>query len=60
VVRGRGSELTTEVLSGHVRGLLAGFKVPREIHFTDQLPKTSTGKTLKHELRALAAVEGAR
>ncbi|GAA2198960.1 AMP-binding protein [Sinomonas flava] len=60
VVRGRGSELTAEVLSGHVRELLAGFKVPREIHFTDQLPKTSTGKTLKHELRALAAVEGAR
>ncbi|BCT77217.1 acyl-CoA synthetase [Sinomonas cyclohexanicum] len=62
VVRGGASELTAEVLSAHVRGLLAGFKVPREIHFTDQLPKTSTGKTLKHELRALAAIaaEGAQ
>jgi fatty-acyl-CoA synthase len=62
VVRGRGSELAPDELSAHVRGLLAGFKVPREIHFTDQLPKTSTGKTLKHELRALAAAaaEGAR
>ncbi|MGT2461629.1 AMP-binding protein [Sinomonas atrocyanea] len=60
VVRASGSALTAEELSGHVRGLLAGFKVPREIHFTDELPKTSTGKTLKHELRALAAAEGAR
>jgi fatty-acyl-CoA synthase len=60
VVRAGGSALTAEALSGHVRGLLAGFKVPREIHFTDELPKTSTGKTLKHELRALAAAEGAR
>ncbi|GAB3281642.1 acyl-CoA synthetase [Sinomonas notoginsengisoli] len=60
VVRSRASELTAEVLSEHVRGLIAGFKVPREIHFTAELPKTSTGKTLKHELRALAAAEGAR
>ncbi|GHG58650.1 acyl-CoA synthetase [Sinomonas cellulolyticus] len=60
VVRASASQLTAETLSGHVRGLLAGFKVPREIHFTDELPKTSTGKTLKHELRALAAAEGAR
>jgi fatty-acyl-CoA synthase len=60
VVRAGASQLTADALSGHVRGLLAGFKVPREIHFTDQLPKTSTGKTLKHELRALAAAEGAR
>ncbi|GAB2761918.1 AMP-binding protein [Sinomonas soli] len=60
VVRAAASQLTADALSGHVRGLLAGFKVPREIHFTDQLPKTSTGKTLKHELRALAAAEGAR
>jgi fatty-acyl-CoA synthase len=60
VVRAGGSALTAEALSGHVRGLIAGFKVPREIHFTDELPKTSTGKTLKHELRALAAAEGAR
>jgi fatty-acyl-CoA synthase len=60
VVRASASQLTAETLSSHVRGLLAGFKVPREIHFTDELPKTSTGKTLKHELRALAAAEGAR
>ncbi|WP_369045113.1 AMP-binding protein [Sinomonas sp. P10A9] len=62
VVRARASDLAAEELAAHVRGLIAGFKVPREIHFTDELPKTSTGKTLKHELRALAALaaEGAR
>ncbi|MFE3281275.1 AMP-binding protein [Nocardia sp. NPDC059239] len=60
VVRARASELTAKALSQHVRRLIAGFKVPREIHFTDQLPKTSTGKTLKHELRAIAAADGAR
>ena len=30
---------------------LAGFKVPREIHFRDALPKGGTGKILKAELR---------
>ena len=33
------------------RQRLAGFKVPREIHFRDALPKGGTGKILKAELR---------
>ncbi|KAJ8097754.1 hypothetical protein POJ06DRAFT_240281 [Lipomyces tetrasporus] len=33
------------------RGRLGGFEVPREIEFVDELPKTSTGKVKKHELR---------
>lgn len=34
----------------HVRGRLAGFKTPRRVFFED-LPKTSTGKIRKNELR---------
>jgi fatty-acyl-CoA synthase len=35
----------------HVRQRLAHFKAPRGIEFLDALPKTSTGKIQKFELR---------
>ncbi|GAA4663852.1 AMP-binding protein [Gordonia humi] len=38
-------------LRAHVRKVLAGYKVPREVVFTD-LPKTATGKIRKDRLRA--------
>jgi acyl-CoA synthetase (AMP-forming)/AMP-acid ligase II len=38
-------------LKGHVKANLAGYKVPRDIEFVDELPRTSTGKVLKRELR---------
>jgi acyl-CoA synthetase (AMP-forming)/AMP-acid ligase II len=41
-------------LAAHVRGRLAGFKIPREFIFTD-LPRTSTGKAQKNVLRTRAA-----
>ncbi|WP_314037468.1 long-chain fatty acid--CoA ligase [Dietzia sp. CH92] len=48
-----GSTTTAEMLRDHVRCLLAGFKVPREIHLVDQpLPKSGAGKILKRDLRA--------
>jgi fatty-acyl-CoA synthase len=37
-------------LVAHCRGLLAGYKVPREIRF-ESIPKTSTGKIQKFQLR---------
>jgi len=37
----------------HARAGLAGFKRPKKIVFTD-LPKTTTGKVRKNELRTLA------
>ncbi len=40
-------------LIGHCRGLLAAYKVPREVRFED-IPKTSTGKIQKFVLRQRA------
>lgn len=45
-----GSAVTAEELIAHCKGLLAGYKVPREIRF-EPIPKTSTGKIQKFELR---------
>ena len=38
-------------LVSHCRGLIAGYKVPKEIHLTDTLPHTATGKVHKAVLR---------
>ena len=46
-------------LHEHVRGRLAKFKAPDRIAFVESLPRTSTGKVQKCELRAMAASEGA-
>jgi fatty-acyl-CoA synthase len=34
----------------HVKSNLAGYKVPREVEFMDELPRNATGKVLKREL----------
>ena len=36
----------------HCRGMLAGYKVPREIRFTERVPRTETGKIRRRDLRA--------
>nr|WP_241737306.1 AMP-binding protein [Dietzia sp. CQ4] len=38
----------------HARTLLAGYKVPRDIVFVDDLPRTPTGKVMKFDLRSRA------
>jgi acyl-CoA synthetase (AMP-forming)/AMP-acid ligase II len=38
-------------LVSHCRGLIAGYKVPKEIHLTDALPQTASGKVQKAALR---------
>jgi fatty-acyl-CoA synthase len=43
--------VTAAELIAHCRTRLAGFKMPKAIRF-EPLPKTSTGKIQKHELRA--------
>ena len=48
-----GSTVTAAELVAHCKGLLAGYKVPREVRF-EGIPKTSTGKIQKFELRQRA------
>lgn len=48
-----GSTATEADLIAHCRARLAGFKTPKHVIFTE-LPKTSTGKIQKFELRAVA------
>ncbi|MCC5674800.1 AMP-binding protein [Kocuria rhizophila] len=51
VVRAGGSTVTEEQLREHVRSQLSGFKVPDSVTFTDELPRTATGKVRKNLLR---------
>ena len=48
-----GATVTAEELVAHCKSLLAGYKVPREIRF-EEIPKTSTGKIQKFQLRERA------
>ncbi|MBA0215827.1 MULTISPECIES: long-chain-fatty-acid--CoA ligase FadD [Pectobacterium] len=50
VVR-RDNALTKEELITHCRRNLTGYKVPKEIEFCDDLPKSNVGKILRRELR---------
>ena len=49
-----GTEATGDELIAFVRGRLAGFKTPKRVVF-EELPKTSTGKIQKFQLRKRAA-----
>ena len=51
VVQNGTTEVTEEVLDQHARTHLAGYKIPRSVSWTDELPKTGSGKILKRELR---------
>jgi fatty-acyl-CoA synthase len=50
-----GARTTAEDIVAHCKKHLAGFKVPKAVVF-GELPKTSTGKIQKFELRAVARV----
>jgi acyl-CoA synthetase (AMP-forming)/AMP-acid ligase II len=52
VVRSPGSSLTAEEITAFARENLAGYKVPRSVDFTGELPRTGSGKVLKRQLRA--------
>lgn len=51
VVRSGGSSVTEDELREHVRGRLSGFKVPDTVTYSDELPRTATGKVRKNLLR---------
>ena len=48
-----GKKLEEEVIIEHCRKLIAGFKIPRQIDFVDELPKSAMAKILKNELREI-------
>jgi long-chain acyl-CoA synthetase len=50
VVR-KDKQLTAETLIAFCKGNLTGYKVPRQIEFRDELPKTNVGKILRRALR---------
>jgi acyl-CoA synthetase (AMP-forming)/AMP-acid ligase II len=44
-------KLSADEVKKYVKTNLAGYKVPRDVEFVDELPRTSTGKVLKRELK---------
>lgn len=50
VVLREGQELSSEDLRKYCRERLVAYKVPKQIHFRDSLPKTMVGKVLRREL----------
>jgi fatty-acyl-CoA synthase len=46
-----GVGLTGDEVLAHLRGRLAGFKVPREVHVLAELPRTGIGKVARADLR---------
>jgi len=46
-----GNEATVKRLQDHVKATIAPYKYPRAVVFTDQLPKTQTGKIQRFRLR---------
>ncbi|MGH8961623.1 MAG: class I adenylate-forming enzyme family protein [Jatrophihabitantaceae bacterium] len=51
VVLADGAALTLDDLDAHLRPLLAGYKIPRELVLLDELPRNAGGKVLKRALR---------
>jgi o-succinylbenzoate---CoA ligase len=50
VVLRRGAATDEHELRAHCRDALTGFKVPKSIDFSDELPRTPSGKLLRREL----------
>ena len=50
VAREPGSEVSADDLRAHVKSQLAGYKVPRDVEFVDELPRNASGKVMKREL----------
>ncbi len=50
VVR-KDESVTAESIIAYCRENLTGYKVPKEVEFRDELPKTNVGKILRRELR---------
>jgi acyl-CoA synthetase (AMP-forming)/AMP-acid ligase II len=51
VVLKSNASATADEIRGHAKTLIAGYKAPRTVEFTDALPISGAGKVLKRELR---------
>jgi fatty-acyl-CoA synthase len=51
VVVAPGQTISEDEVREHVKRNLARFKIPRDVHFLDELPRNPTGKVLKRALR---------
>jgi acyl-CoA synthetase (AMP-forming)/AMP-acid ligase II len=52
VVLAPGTSMAEAEVTAYAREHLAGYKSPRSVSFTDELPRTGSGKILKRQLRA--------
>ncbi|MFQ5439762.1 MAG: AMP-binding protein, partial [Paracoccaceae bacterium] len=52
VVPSAGSELTEEDIISFCRAHLTAYKVPKQIAFIDEVPKSAVGKVLRRQLRS--------
>ncbi|HXQ96623.1 MAG TPA: long-chain fatty acid--CoA ligase [Candidatus Acidoferrales bacterium] len=52
VVPAPGAQLTVEMVVAHCGANLAAHKVPRQVEFVDELPRSGVGKVLRRRLRA--------
>ncbi len=50
VVRAEGADLDEDAVRAFVRERLARYKVPRDVQFVDELPRTATGKVRRRAL----------
>ena len=46
-----GAAVTPDEIVGHCRQHLAGYKKPKYVRVVDELPRNSSGKTMKFRLR---------
>ena len=53
-----GASATAGELVAHCRDRIAGYKKPKHVRFFDQLPRNSTGKVQKFELRKAFSLHG--
>jgi fatty-acyl-CoA synthase len=51
VVTRAGHVVDADALLGHARAHLAGYKLPKQVVFVENLPRNTAGKLLKRELR---------
>ncbi|MDW7773319.1 MAG: AMP-binding protein [Desulfobulbaceae bacterium] len=60
VVAKPGSSLTEKDVLGYCRRNLPAFKVPHKLKILDELPKTSSGKIKKSELKTMTRIQSKR